>query len=142
MQWFFSYHPRSEADGASADVLPLRAGLSGLPPATIIATQIDPLQSEAQQYAQKLRDADVPVTYQLYTDVTHEFFGTGAVVDKGKQVVALAGNQLRAAFDLTPLPARDADDLPRGTSMVLAGMVLVLGGWMVLRTRMGAARQQ
>jgi len=139
MQWFFSYYLRSEADGASPDVSPLRADLSGLPPATIIAAQIDPLQSEGQQYAQKLRDAGVPVTYQLFTEVTHEFFGTGAVVDKGKQAVALAGNQLRAAFGLTPLPATGADDLPLGTGVVLAGVLVTLGGALVVRTRKAQA---
>lgn len=140
MQWFFSYYLPSEADGASPDVSPLRADVSGLPPATIIAAEIDPLTSEGQQYAQKLRDAGVPVTYQLYNGVTHEFFGTGAVVNEGKQAVALAGNQLRAAFGLAPLPPTGANDLPRGTSIMLAGLLLALGGWVVLRSRVAAAQ--
>jgi acetyl esterase/lipase len=139
MQWFFRYYLPSEADGASPDVSPLRADLSGLPPATIIAAQIDPLQSEGQQYAQQLRDAGVPVTYQLYTGVTHEFFGTGAVVDKGKQAVALAGNQLRMAFGLPMLPSTGANDLPRGTGLVLAGVLVALGGALVVRTRKAQA---
>ncbi len=139
MQWFFSYYLRSEADGASPDVSPLHADVSRLPLATIIAAEIDPLLSEGQQYAQKLRDAGVPVTYQLFTGVTHEFFGTGAVVDEGKQAVALAGNQLRAAFGLAPLPPTGANDLPLGASMVLAGMLLALGACLVLRTRAAAA---
>lgn len=139
MQWFFSYYLRSEADGASPDVSPLRADVSKLPPATIIAAEIDPLTSEGQQYAERLRAAGVSVTYQLFNGVTHEFFGTGAVVDEGKQAVALAGNQLRAAFGLAPLPPTGADDLPRG-SAALALVLVALGGWLVLRSRITVAR--
>lgn len=38
------------------------------------------------------------VHHQHYDGVTHEFFGMGAVVDKAKQAVEVAGGRLRAAF--------------------------------------------
>ena len=38
------------------------------------------------------------VNYQLYTGVTHEFFGTSAIVAKAGQAQDLAASQLRAAF--------------------------------------------
>ena len=100
MQWFFGHYLKTTADGDNPRVSILRAGnLKGLPPATIITAQIDPLRSEGEMYANKLKDAGVDVRYQNYDGVTHEFFGMGAVVDKAKQAVQLAGGQLKAAFN-------------------------------------------
>lgn len=99
MQWFFGHYLKMPADGDSPRVSILRAGnLKGLPPATIITAQIDPLRSEGAMYANRLKDAGVDVRYQNYDGVTHEFFGMGAVVDKAKQAVQLAGDRLKAAF--------------------------------------------
>jgi acetyl esterase/lipase len=46
------------------------------PPATIITAEIDPLQSDGKRYADRLREAGVPVTFKNVEGVTHEFFGT------------------------------------------------------------------
>ncbi len=80
------------------DVAPVNADLKGLPPATIIAAELDPLRSDGQTYATKLRQAGVSVTYRLYTGVTHEFFGMGAVVSKARQAEMLAAQQLVLSF--------------------------------------------
>lgn len=98
MQWFWSHYLRNEADGQTPYASPLRGNLSGLPTATVITADIDPLRSEGQAYAQKLREAGVNVKATNYTGVTHEFFGTGAVVDKGKKAVSEAAAGLRAGF--------------------------------------------
>ena len=99
MKWFFNYYLASPEDGANPRLSILRRDdLKGLPPATVIAAEIDPLLSEGKAYADKLQAAGVPVTYQLYPNVTHEFFGMGAVVDEGKAAMTLASQQLTAAF--------------------------------------------
>lgn len=99
MSWFFEKYLRSPADADNPLISLTRAGnLRGLPPATIIAAEIDPLQSEGKRYAEQLQAAGVPVTYQNFSGVTHEFFGMGAVLDKAKQAVALAGNELKQSF--------------------------------------------
>ncbi len=74
--------------------------MAGLPPATVITAQIDPLRDEGEAYAAKLRDAGVPVVAQRFDGVTHEFFGMGAVVDKAKQAVALAAGELKKSFGM------------------------------------------
>ncbi len=74
------------------------AMFQGLPPATIIAAEIDPLQSEGQRYARKLMRNGIPVKYRLYPGVTHEFFGMGAVVDKAKFANQFAASELKMAF--------------------------------------------
>lgn len=98
VQWFFGYYLRRPADGANPYVSPLRADVRGLPPATIIAAEVDPLLSEGEAYAAHLREAGVATTYTLYRGVTHEFFGMPAIVDQAKQAVAEAAAALRVAF--------------------------------------------
>ncbi|MBC8137637.1 MAG: hypothetical protein H8F28_17285 [Fibrella sp.] len=54
--------------------------------------------TDGQTLADRFRAAGVSVRYRPYTGVTHEFFGTGAVVAKGRDAVAFAAEGLRAAF--------------------------------------------
>ena len=99
MQWFFKHYSASEDDGRNPYAVPMKAAtLKGLPPATVITAEIDPLLSEGKAYADRLKKDGVKVTYKEYTGVTHEFFGMGAVVPKAKEAETLAANQLKKAF--------------------------------------------
>lgn len=99
MMWFWSNYLKNESDGSNPYASPLRAeNLRGLPPATVITAEIDPLRSEGQGYAQRLREAGSPVRATNYNGVNHEFFGTGAVVSKAKQAVSYAATGLRSGF--------------------------------------------
>lgn len=75
-----------------------RANVAGLPPATIINAEIDPLASDGLLLTEKLRAAGVRTTYQPYAGVTHEFFGADAVVADAASAQDLAARELRAAF--------------------------------------------
>jgi acetyl esterase len=98
MQWFWGHYLNDESEGSNPYASPLRGDLRGLPPATVITADIDPLRSEGQAYAQQLQEAGVRVRATNYTNVTHEFFGTGAVVSKAKQAVSEAATGLRSGF--------------------------------------------
>jgi acetyl esterase len=99
MQWFWSKYLNSSTDGSNPYASPLRAeNLRGLPSATVITADIDPLRSEGQAYAKRLRDAGSTVRLTNYTNVTHEFFGMGAVLGKARQAVAEAASGLRSGF--------------------------------------------
>ena len=99
MQWFWGHYLSNESDGNNPYASPLRAeNLRGLPPATVITAEIDPLRSEGQAYAQRLREAGTAVRAFNYSGVTHEFFGMGAVVNKAKQAVSEAATGLRSGF--------------------------------------------
>ncbi|HEX8834551.1 MAG TPA: alpha/beta hydrolase [Abditibacteriaceae bacterium] len=99
MMWFFDKYLRTPRDGNSPYVSILRApSLSALPPATVILAEIDPLRSEGAAYAHRLQRAGVPTVLKIYPGTTHEFFGMGAVVDKGKQAVNFAASRLKSAF--------------------------------------------
>ena len=74
------------------------AASAGLPPATVVTAQIDPLRSEGQAYAEKLKDAGVKVNLINVDGVTHEFFGMAKVVDKAKTAVDAANDDLSKAF--------------------------------------------
>ena len=96
MAWFFKHYA---GDPANPYALPIKAtSLKGLPPATIIAAEIDPLLSEGKTYADRLKKDGVAVSYKEYKGVTHEFFGMGAVVPKAKEAEQFAADALKKAF--------------------------------------------
>ena len=99
MGWFGKYELKNKAQGKNKYMSVLHANLKGLPPATIISAEIDPLRSEGSDYAIALEKAGVPVKRMLYTGVTHEFFGMGAVVDKAKAAVAFSAMRLKEAYE-------------------------------------------
>ncbi|HEV7297973.1 MAG TPA: alpha/beta hydrolase [Tepidisphaeraceae bacterium] len=103
MQWFFKHYLAANAsDAQNKYVSPLKASqgeLSGLPPATVITAEIDPLMSDGQQYAEKLRAAGVEITNRNFNGVTHEFFGMGAVIDEAKAAQKFAAERLNTAFN-------------------------------------------
>jgi acetyl esterase len=96
MAWFFKHYG---ADPSSPYALPMKtASLKGLPSATIVAAEIDPLESEGKAYADKLKKDGVKVEYKEYKGVTHEFFGMGAVVPEAKDAEQFAADGLKKAF--------------------------------------------
>jgi acetyl esterase len=98
MKWFFNQYLSSPGEGSNPYISILRGDVSKLPPATIISAEIDPLRSEDQAYAGKLRAAGDKVQYRNYDGMTHEFFGLGAVVDKAKLAERFAAEGLQSAF--------------------------------------------
>ena len=98
MEWFFRNTVKNASDGNNPYLAVLKGNVRGLPPATVITDEIDPLMSEGKAYADKLQKAGIAVRYTNYEGVAHEFFGMGAVVDKAKDAEAFAADGLKAAF--------------------------------------------
>ncbi len=98
MSWFFDQYLNGPQDRADPRVNLVAANLAGLPPTTIINAQLDPLRSDGEMLAQKLRAAGVTADQKTYEGVTHEFFGMGAVVDKATAAEQMAGDALKKAF--------------------------------------------
>jgi acetyl esterase len=96
--WFVDKLLAKPADKADPRLDLVHANLRGLPPVTIINAEIDPLRSDGDLLEQALTQADVKVDHKLYKGVTHEFFGTAAVVGEAKKAQEFAGDQLKAAF--------------------------------------------
>ncbi len=103
LEWFIKYYGRGPQDTADPRLNLLGVpNLQGLPPTTIILAQIDPLRSGGETLGDRLKMAGVPTEVRLYPGVTHEFFGTGAVVQAGKAAGDFAGERLREAFAAVP----------------------------------------
>ena len=98
MSWFFQQALRSPADRLDPRINLVSANLEGLPPVTIINAQIDPLRSDGEMLAEKIRAAGGSVEQKTYEGVTHEFFGMGAVHSKAKDAEARASDALKKAF--------------------------------------------
>lgn len=76
-----------------------RADLGGLPPATIILAEIDPLRSEGEALADALRRSGVWVDCTTYEGVTHQFFGLAQIVNKSMFAQAQVAKNLAGAFE-------------------------------------------
>jgi acetyl esterase/lipase len=99
IEYFTGLYFNSPADGDNRLIsLVDVADLKGLPPTTIIAAEIDPLQTEGTLLRDKLNTAGVSVDYTLYKGTTHEFFGTYDVVPLANDAQNHAADRLKAAF--------------------------------------------
>lgn len=76
-----------------------RVDLAGLPPATIILAEADPLRSEGEALADALRRSGVWVDMTIYEGVTHGFFGLYRIVNKAMFAQGQLGRNLIAAFE-------------------------------------------
>ena len=88
-------------DGDVKDPLvsPLLAeSLEGLPRAVILTAEHDPLRDDGRLYAERLRDAGIPVEYRNYATMGHGFFSTPKLCrDSGQaltDLVELSRSQL------------------------------------------------
>jgi len=99
MKWFGEHTFANKEDANDPKVALLQAKtLKGMPSTTVITARIDPLRSEGEALAQKLKADGVEVAYKNYDGVTHEFFGMGAVVDEAKEANQFVSSNLKAAF--------------------------------------------
>ncbi len=99
MVWFWNHYLNGPADRANPYASPLRAAdLRGLPPATVITAEFDPLRDEGERYAARLRQAGVPVEMKRYDGIIHGFFGMSAVLPQAEEAVEQAAAALRKSF--------------------------------------------
>lgn len=99
MEWFFDKYAPDWKNSEEPLINLTSADLSGLPATTIINAEIDPLQYEGGELEEKLREAQVDVIREVFSGVTHEFFGMAAVLEQAVEAQKLAAERLKESFD-------------------------------------------
>lgn len=99
MEWFFDKYAPDWKTNEEPLINLIDADLSGLPPTTIINAEIDPLQYEGGELEKKLKDAGIDVVREVYSGVTHEFFGMAAILEQAVAAQKLAAERLTTAFE-------------------------------------------
>lgn len=88
-----------DQDGEDPLASPLRAEtLAGLPDATVITAEFDPVRDEGEQYALMLLASGVAVDVRRYNGVPQGFFAMPAVYSLGREAQAYAAERLGEAF--------------------------------------------
>jgi acetyl esterase len=99
VEWYWRMYLSEPRDGANPLASPLRSeDLTGLPPATVITAEFDPLRDEGELYAARLQQAGVPAEVTRYDGMMHGFFTMVGDLDVARQAAAHAAGRLRAAF--------------------------------------------
>jgi acetyl esterase len=98
MEWFRDHYLRSMEDARNPHASPLLAtDLRGLPPALIITAECDPLRDEGEAYAERLREAGVPVTCTRYAGMIHPFFSLSGAIPQALDAIQQVADAVRAA---------------------------------------------
>lgn len=98
LEYFYAAY----SDGVPAADVRLNPGreaeLAGLPRATIITAECDPIRDSGEAYARRLTNAGVEVTCVRFQGQVHPFFYMGGVMRDAHAARRLAGNELRTTF--------------------------------------------
>ena len=104
MEWFVKHVFDDKSQTADPRINLVGADLNGLPDATIIRAEIDPLRSDGEKLAERLRAAGSQVRDHTFRGSTHEFFGMALAVPDAAAAQTLATHELKRAFGTAILP--------------------------------------
>lgn len=97
IKWFRDHYLNDAADVGDWRASPARAKtLVGLPPAYVLTAGADPLRDEGDEYASRLKEAGVVVTYRSFPGQFHGFFTMGKLLQQANIAASDIGAWLRA----------------------------------------------
>ncbi|MBL4537360.1 MAG: alpha/beta hydrolase [Oceanicaulis sp.] len=93
-------HYIADADPADVRISPLLADdLQGLPPAYILAAEMDPLLDEGAAYRDRLTASGVPVEYKLWKTVPHGFLNMSRLFPACITAIEASARSLSKTFE-------------------------------------------
>jgi acetyl esterase len=98
MLWYWEQYLQSPADAANPLAAPAHANLGGLPPATLISAEFDPLRDEGEDYASRLRSAGVAVLGRRYLGMIHGFVSMPYLTPMANRALADVAADIRTAL--------------------------------------------
>ncbi len=99
VDWLISHYFDGEIDLKNPIAAPgLAPDLEGLPPALIYTAGFDPLCDEAQDYAERLKDAGVNVKIKRYDSMVHGFVNMAGSVPEARRAVKEIVEDVRVAL--------------------------------------------
>jgi acetyl esterase len=97
IKWFCNHYLRGASDIDNWNASPARATtLAGLPPAYVLTAGADPLRDEGDEYAHRLKEAGVAVTYRHFPGQFHGFFTMGKLLQQANVAASDIGAWLKA----------------------------------------------
>ncbi|MCG8490381.1 MAG: alpha/beta hydrolase [Sneathiellales bacterium] len=78
----------------------LENDLSGLSPALIITAGFDPLRDEAEEYAQRLKDAGVPMGIIRHESMIHGFMSLTGLLEDAENAIKMAAETTKSALGI------------------------------------------
>ena len=95
-RWFYDQYLNGAADVDDWRASPARIkSLTGLPPAYVLTVGADPLRDEGDEYAKRLKEAGVPVTYRTFPGQFHGFFTMGRLLPQANVAAREIGDWLK-----------------------------------------------
>jgi len=104
MEWFVEHTFEDKSQTADPRINLVEADLAGLPSATVILAEIDPLRSDGELLIDRLEAAGNDVRHKTFNGSTHEFFGMALVVPDAAAAQQLVAHDLKKAFGTAILP--------------------------------------
>ena len=99
MIWYWNQYTGTGEDRSNPYAALIKASdLSGLPDATIIAAQYDPLVDEAVAYGDALKAAGVDTLSVVYDGMTHGFNNRTGVIDAAKEAMDQSAERILSSF--------------------------------------------
>ncbi|GAB3582071.1 alpha/beta hydrolase [Amycolatopsis endophytica] len=96
MTWFADHYAPAGVDRTDPRLSPLLTeDFTGLPPAYVATAGFDPLRDEGEEYAAKLRAANVPVTLSRQRDLIHGYMNFLGVGKRFREAASEAAGALR-----------------------------------------------
>ncbi|WP_455288664.1 alpha/beta hydrolase fold domain-containing protein [Cupriavidus necator] len=107
LAWYRAQYLPDPADAADVRASPLcQRDLRGLPPATILTAEYDPLRDQGEAYGASLARAEVSATICRWPGQFHGFISMQGMIDAAGEALDMAAAALRRAFAAGSAAAR------------------------------------